>query len=190
MSESEQQVLEVATSRRSLISSRAAVGWIAAGPAILLLGIVIGMNREDWFGRLLPIVVAVLVAGAFWLHARQLVRERLSPKFRLDGTLLYGAQGQMVDLSDMAGIQTWLVNQGGDEPPTMYFGLIPQGETARVQPKSGPIRGYLRGDSTAPKELEPYTCSYEAHLRPRLHVFTTELQRRAPHLFIDHVGEV
>lgn len=190
MSEAEGQVLEVAASRRSLISSGAAVAWLVAGSAILLLGIIVGMRRESWLGRLLPIVVAALIVGGLLWYARQSLRKRLSPKFRLNGTLLYGAQGQMVDLNDMVGIQTWVVDRGGGESPTMYFGLIPRGETARVKPKTGPVRGYLRGDSTAPKELEPYTCSYEAHLRPRLHVFTAELQRRAPHLFIDHVGEV
>lgn len=185
---SEEEELRVIPSHRSLMASLPVVGWCLLAVAALLCGGLLAGGAESGLVTVVSLVVSVVLAGTILLFSRYLTLKRLRPRFIVSGTLLTDDRGRTLDLQDMDGIQTWVVELGDAEPAQLHFALIPRGETARVDPKSVTSGIYGRHLPSAPPELAAYTFCYQSQLRPRLHVFTAELQRRAPHLFIDHAG--
>lgn len=185
---SNEEELRVVPSHRSLMASLPVIGWCLLAVAALLCGGLLAGAAESWLAAVVPLVVSAVLTGAILLLSRYLTLKRLRPRFIVSGTLLTDDRGRTLDLQDMDGIQTWVDELGQAEPAQLYFALIPHGEPARVDPKSVTSGIYGRHSPGTPPELSAYTFCYQSQLRPRLHVFTAELQRRAPHLFIDHVG--
>lgn len=185
---SDEEELRVVPSHRSLMTSLPVIGWCLLAVAALLCGGLLAGGAESWLAAVVSLVVAAVLAGTILLLSRYLTLKRLRPRFIVSGTLLSDDQGRTLDLQEMDGIQTWVVDRGDAEPAQLHFALIPRGEPARVDPKAVVSGTYGRHWPSAPPELVAYTFCYQSQLRPRLHVFTAELQRRAPHLFLDHVG--
>lgn len=175
-------------SHRSLMASLPVMGWFLLAFGTLLCGVLLATGADSWWAAGASLAAAVILAATILLLSRYTTLRRLRPRFIVSGTLLTDDRGRTFELQDMDGIQTWVVERGEAEPAQLYFALIPRGESTRVDPKSITSGTYGRYGASAPPVLAPYTFCYQSQLRPRLHIFAAELQRRVPHLFIDHVG--
>lgn len=181
-------VLTVLPSSRTLMATLPTAGFFLVAAAVMLFGLLLAVQRATVVGFSVPLLLAALFAALILVYSRHSTLKRLRPRFLVRDTLLTDDRGLDFDLMDFDGIQTWVVEGTEGEPARFLFALVPRGETARVDPKGITAGTLARHYSGVPTALQPFTFCYQAQLRPRLHVFTAELQRRAPHLFLDHVG--
>ncbi|MGP6172660.1 hypothetical protein [Corynebacterium sp. A21] len=176
-------------SRRSLISSRFVLGSGLSASLVLFLGMVLAGSLTTGVSMVVALLVPVLISlGILW-GAEYWVKVRMRPHFSLAGHYFRDFTGQEFDLTDFIGIQSWVDSGGEGTSSAVNFTLIPRGAEARVDPKAKLAAAFSR-NHRIPRELESFTFRYPNQLRPPLHIFTAELQRRAPHLFLDHVGEI
>lgn len=179
----------VFSSPRFLMSSRVVVGSSLVSGLILILGVVLLSRRSTGVSIAVAFLTSALISlGIFWV-VRRWVDTRLRPHFSLENHYFRDSTGREFDLRDFVGIQSWVETAGSGRSSAVNFTLIPRGTQARVDPKAKLAAAFSRNHQI-PRELEAFTFCYANQLRPPLHVFTAELQRRAPHLFLDHVGEI
>lgn len=181
-------VLTVIPSRRTLMTTLPVIGSFLVAGAVLLLGVLLAVRGETALGASVPLLLAGTIAVGTLLYSRYSTLRRLRPVFTLRDTVLTDHRGDDFELLDFDGIQTWVVEGTMTEPARFFFALIPRGETARVDPEEVTTGTSTRHQSCVPAALVPFTFDYPSQLRPRLHVFAAELQRRAPQLFLAHVG--
>ncbi|QGU07968.1 hypothetical protein COCCU_10245 [Corynebacterium occultum] len=179
----------VTRTRRSLLASTMFLGSTLGLFLVLLVGLL--FLETGAFG--VSPSVALLTTGllSILLLWRMLhwISPRRQPYFSLVGHYLRDYRGREIDLRDIQGIQTWVESNGDTGSSLVKFTLIPQGSDARVDPKAKLAAAFSR-QHQIPRELESGTYSYPSYLQPPMHVFTAEIQRRVPHLFLEHVGEL
>lgn len=184
----DRDTLTVVPSRRTLMTSLPVLGWALVALAVLLLGGVLASGISFTAGAVTVLTGSLVLAATILVMSRHLTLKRLRPRFTVTGTVLRDDRGRSLDLMDMDGIQTWVAEDHPGDSGSFFFAVIPRGQPTRVDPKAVTAGVIGRQNLSVPEELEPYAFCYSPQLRPRLHVFAAELQRRAPHLFIDHVG--
>lgn len=179
----------VVRSPRSLLTSRGFLFSLSHLAVVLLLGLLI--NETGAFGLSTPaaLLLTLLLCGLLLWRLIRWLTSRRQPYFSLVDHHLRDHQGREIDLRDMQGVQTWVESNVGQDTSPVKFTLIPQGVETRVDPKAKLAAAFSR-QHQIPRELEAHTYSYPSHLQPPMHVFITEMQRRAPHLFLEHVGEL
>lgn len=173
----------------SLLTSRVFLWSLSHLAVVLLAGLLI--NETGAFGLSTPValLLTVLLCGVLLWRLFRWITPRRQPYFSLIDHHLRDHQGREIDLRDMQGVQTWVESNVGQDASLVKFTLIPQDTEARVDPKAKLAAAFSR-QHQIPRELEAHTYSYPSYLQPPMHVFITEMQRRAPHLFLEHVGEL